>query len=82
MTESEVFDDLKRYISDRILDGEDVGLDATTPLIAWGLLNSMEIARLVTFVKKRFDVTIPHDKITIEHFKDLHTLTTLVVSGR
>jgi acyl carrier protein len=72
---------LKQYISDKILDGEDVGLDATTPLVAWGLLNSMEIARLVAFVRKRFDVAISPDKVTVEHFKDLDTLTRLVVSG-
>jgi acyl carrier protein len=78
MTSEEIVQDLRIYISDQILDGEDVGLEATTPLIEWGILNSMEIAQLVTFIHDRFSVEVPVDAITLDNFKDLDSLAKLV----
>ena len=79
MNQSEVLHSLKGYISREILDGKDIGLDGSTPLIEWGIINSMEIARLVTFIQERFGVEVPSDKITIEYFSDLNAISGLVV---
>ncbi len=78
MKESGVLESLKGYISCEILDGKDIGLDASTPLLEWGIINSIEIARLVSFIEGRFNVEVPADKILLEHFKDLTSLTNLV----
>ncbi len=79
MKQSEVMASLKGYISREILDGKDIGLDDSTPLLEWGIINSMEIARLVSFIQDRFGVEVPSDKITIEYFKDLTAITNLVL---
>lgn len=79
MNKSSVLEILKEYISKEILDGKDMGLDASTPLLEWGIINSMEIARLVTFIQVQFSVEIPSEKITIEYFKDLNTISDLVI---
>lgn len=79
MNQSEVLHSLKGYISREILDGKDIGLDGSTPLIEWGIINSMEIARLVTFIQERFGVKVPSDKITIEYFGNLNAISSLVV---
>lgn len=76
---SDVMTALTRYIADHILDGKDIGLDATTPLLEWGVINSLEIVRIITFVSDRFGVAIPSDKVVADHFKDLQSLTNLVV---
>lgn len=79
MSPSSIVDSLKSYVSSEILDGEDIGLEASTPLIEWGIVNSMEIARLVAFIHDRWGVAVPGDKITLEHFKDLDSISRLVL---
>lgn len=79
MSPSSVVEGLKSYVSSEILDGEDIGLEASTPLIEWGIVNSMEIARLVAFIQDRWGVAIPGDMITLEHFKDLYSISRLIV---
>lgn len=79
MKQSEVLASLKGYISRGILDGQDIGLDASTPLLEWGIINSIEIARLVSFIQDRFGVEIPGEKIVFEYFRDLTTITSLVL---
>jgi acyl carrier protein len=79
MKQAEVLESLKGYISREILDGKDIGLDASTPLLEWGIINSLEIARLVSFLEDRFGVEVPNDKITIEYFKDMNAITNLVL---
>ncbi len=79
MNQSGILESLKGYISREILDGKDIGLDGSTPLIEWGIINSMEIARLVSFIQERFGVEVPSDKITIEHFGNLADMANLVL---
>ena len=79
MTETEILDSLKNYVSNELLDGENIGLDASTPLLEWGIINSIEMARLVTFIQNRFGVEVPADKIVIQHFKNLTAITNLVL---
>ncbi|MCY1071294.1 acyl carrier protein [Nannocystis sp. RBIL2] len=71
---------LKQYVAREILDGKDIGLDADTPLLEWGVINSLEIARLLGFVREQFGVVVPLESVTAEHFKDLRALTALVAS--
>ncbi len=78
MNTNEIQKALTEYIANEVLDGEDIGLEPTTPLIEWGVINSMEIARLVSFIDERFGVAIPSDKITLEHFKTIDAITALV----
>jgi len=78
MTSDEIVQDLRTYLSEQILDGEDVGLEGTTPLIEWGILNSMEIVQIVAFIHDRFSVDVPPDAVTLDNFKDLDSLAELV----
>ena len=79
MNQSEVIERLKEFISSEVLDGKDIGLDESTPLLEWGIINSMEIARLVTFIQDQFHVELPDEKILPEHFINLSALSALVV---
>lgn len=82
MTQAQIIDDLKAYISEEILDGNDIGLEATTPLMEWGVLNSMEIAGLVRFIHQRFAIDLPSETITLEHFQSLDALSRLLIEQR
>ncbi len=70
---------LTRYVAEEILDGKDIGLDAATPLLEWGVLNSLEIAKLIAHIKDHFGVSVPAEAVTADNFRDLGALTRLVV---
>jgi acyl carrier protein len=78
VTDQATINTLKQYIATEILDGQDIGLDGSTPLLEWGVLNSMEIARIVSFISRSFSVDVPSERITLEHFKDLDSIATLI----
>ncbi len=80
MKQTEILDELKGYISREVLDGKDVGLDESTPLLEWGIIDSMGMANMVSFIQNRFHVEIPDDMILPEHFINLSALSNLVVS--
>jgi acyl carrier protein len=71
---------LRAFVGREILDGQDIGLDDTTPLLEWGIINSFEIARVVAFIAQEFRVTIPPQQIVVGHFDTLAHLTDLVIS--
>ena len=79
MNQSEVLDGVKSYISREVLDGKDIGLNESTPLLEWGIINSIEMARIVSFIQDQFRVKVPADKILPDNFKDLASITNLVV---
>ncbi len=79
MNQSEVLEELKGYIAREVLDGKDIGLDELTPLLEWGIINSMEMARIVSFIQDRFHVGIPDDKILPEYFINLSAISKLVL---
>jgi acyl carrier protein len=78
MSQSAISDSIRTYIANEILDGKDIGLDNSTPLLEWGVLNSMEIARLVNFLQNQFRIEVPDDKIVLDNFKDVDSITSLV----
>lgn len=80
MKQTEVLEALKAYVAKEILDGNDIGLDGSTPLLEWGIINSMEIAKIIKFIQNRFNVEISNDKILPENFINLSVLSSLVVN--
>ncbi|MHC3475163.1 acyl carrier protein [Streptomyces sp. 7R007] len=76
-----VVKDLTHYIQDRLLDGDGAAeLTTETPLLEWGILNSIDTARLVGYIRERFGVRVRPGQIVHRHFKDIESITDLVVS--
>ena len=75
----EVLAGLQEYIADEVLEGRTEGLEPTTPLLEWGVINSMEIVRLIGFIKTAFAVDVPSEMVMADNFKDLHAITALVL---
>jgi len=79
MQRSEVLEQLSQYIAGKVLDGKDIGLNETTPLLEWGIINSLEIVRILSFIQETFGVDISADKMVADHFANLASLTDLVL---
>lgn len=70
---------VQSYIAETFLDGDGEGLDSSSPLLEWGILDSMAMARLLKFLEQRFAVKIDEDAITPKNFRDVRSISSLVV---
>lgn len=71
MTREEMFGELKEFVVAELLDGHDTGLDEHTPLLAWGVLDSLSVNVLVSFTREHFGIEVPSSEVTPENLKDL-----------
>ncbi|MGR6920138.1 acyl carrier protein [[Actinomadura] parvosata] len=70
---------LVAFIQDNlVLDGDDIKVDETTPLLVSGLLDSLRTARLLNFLRKDVGVPIPAARLDPENFKDVATIVAMV----
>jgi acyl carrier protein len=77
MTQQTIVAALRDYFVTEVLEG-DTGLTASTPLLEYGVLNSLEIRRLVAFVEKHFGVAVPGDQVIAENLQDLNAIGRLI----
>lgn len=73
---------LKVYLVEHILQGESIELDGQTPLLEWGLIDSLVMVDLITFIAERFEVMLPDKEVRPEHFQSLNSLSLLIVRIR
>jgi acyl carrier protein len=79
MTREEMLGELKRFVVTELLDGRDTGLDEHTPLLAWGVLDSLSVNVLVSFTSERFGIEVPPGEVTPENLKDLDAYVALLM---
>lgn len=73
--------ELTQYIQDNLLDGDkSAELTTETPLLEWGILNSIDTARLVGYIRAQFAVRVPPSQIVSKHFKNIECIADLVSS--
>ena len=79
MNRTTIVEQLASYIARDVLEGKDIGLTETTPLLAWGIINSLEIVRLLRFIHQQFSVDIPLDQLVADSFTDIASIANLVL---
>jgi acyl carrier protein len=82
MTRGEIEDELKSFIVREFLDGKAAGLDADTPLLEWGVIDSMVMANMLAFIETRFGIEVPPGELTAQNFQSLTAISTLLLSLR
>jgi acyl carrier protein len=63
--------ELKQFVASELLDGRDRGLTEHTPLLEWGVIDSLSVAELLTFTSDRLGIDVPQTEVTPENLKDL-----------
>lgn len=81
MQQAEVIPELKRYFVQEVLGGDAPTFDETTPLLEWGILNSLEIVRLLTFIEDTFAVDISIDTLMAENLANVTSIANLIVKS-
>jgi acyl carrier protein len=78
MTREQMLGDLKGFVVNEFLDGRDSGLDEHTPLLEWGVIDSISASQLVAFSKERFDVEVPQSELTPQNLQDLESYASML----
>ncbi|MEV4497593.1 hypothetical protein C7C45_11230 [Micromonospora arborensis] len=60
--------------------GSEPGLTAQTPLLEWGVLNSLRLTQLLGFIRDELQVDVSPELIVGRNFRDLDAITRLVIS--
>ncbi len=67
-------EELIAYIKKEFVEDADEEINQTTPLISSGLIDSLSIVSLVTFIDKKFGVKIPDEKGTVDNFETVNKI--------
>lgn len=74
-------DAIKEYILREFLPGEDPDeLTAATPLVSTGILDSLAVLKLVTFLEDRFGIAVAPHEADEEHMDTIADIARLVQS--
>lgn len=73
-------DVILEYIRNEYLedDDEDVELDADTPLISSGIVDSFSMVSLKRFLEKKYGVSLPDEEASAEAFDTVRSIITVV----
>jgi acyl carrier protein len=78
MQDQVVLDSLRAYVSERILQDPSVTIEPDTPLLEWGILNSISTVQLIGFIREQFQVDVPPEEVAGRNFKDLRSIGQLL----
>lgn len=70
----EVRSSLTDYIERKILKGRAVTLTPELNLLETGILNSLGILQLVSFIEEQFDIAVPAEDVVYENFQSVGTI--------
>lgn len=80
LSKAEISERLLGFIRDTILSGDPHSeLDETTPLLEWGVLDSLNTARLIAFIRQDLGTEVPLAKITASTFKNVNSIASMLV---
>jgi clorobiocin biosynthesis protein CloN5 len=73
---------LTSFIRTQFLDGDAKGeLELTTPLLKWGVLDSLKTAQLINFIRDELGAQIPPQDLSARNFKDVISIAAAVVAN-
>lgn len=68
---------LLKFIGDDLLGGAS-DLDASTRLLALGVIDSLTMVSVITFIRERFGVEVPNDAVTVKNFQTVEAIAAMV----
>lgn len=71
---------LKEYIREELMNGANDELDESENLLAAGIIDSLGILRLVSFVEEKFGIEVPDEDVTIDNFQSVKSMSDYVAA--
>jgi acyl carrier protein len=73
-------DTIRRYIQDEILNDPAMEIEPDQDLLLSEALNSLGVMRLVAYIEGEFDIEVPPEDVTIDHFATLNLISAYVTA--
>jgi acyl carrier protein len=74
---------LKQFIESKLVSNKAYkNLSESDPLLTTGIIDSLGIVKLLTFIKDQFSVTIADEDITPENFATIDAISSLIQSKK
>lgn len=81
MTTEDVEKELLHYIREEFLWGDENNeLTVTTPLLEWGIIDSLRTALLLTWAREKYGVHVSPAKVNSRNFRDVRCIAALVTA--
>jgi acyl carrier protein len=80
VTPPEVQSTLHDYIVQQFPVAANKRIEPQTSLIHNGIIDSLGVLEIVTFIEQRFGVVMSDEELVSEHFDSIHSLSQLIVS--
>lgn len=77
MTDEEMRKDILTYVKNEYLEDEGDSINADSPLISAGLVDSFSMVSLLMYIRKKY-TDIPDDKATPEAFDSVNKIISLI----
>lgn len=77
-----VLAEIRTFIANWFRDGREDGLDADTPLVTSGIVDSAGVVEVVEFLERRFGVQFRDEDLSLRNCNTLAGLSELVLSRR
>ena len=74
----EVEQKLKHFIAAELMYAEDDDLSSDEPLLGSGIVDSLGIMRLVSYIEEEFGVVVPEEELVPDHFQTVSRLAAFV----
>lgn len=71
-------EDLIAYINREIMEGHASDLDALTPLLELGIIDSISTAKLTAHISEKYGVHVPPEFLTAEYLQDVRSIAKLI----
>lgn len=78
MSSEQIKAKIATFITNELLDGKAAGLDDETPLLEWGIVDSLGMVALLTFLQTDLGVEIPDGEVLPNNFQNIAALEQLV----
>ncbi|MDJ0591387.1 MAG: alpha/beta fold hydrolase [Pleurocapsa sp. MO_226.B13] len=73
-----IIDDLATFLSQEILEDEEISLESSTPLLQLGIIDSLTMVSLLSFIETKFGVMVPNEAVTPENLESLTNIAQLI----
>lgn len=71
--------ELRAFVAQWFRDGREDGLEADTPLVTSGIVDSAGVLEVLEFVERQFGVAVSDDDVSLQNCNTLAAWTELVV---
>ncbi|MEM9952245.1 MAG: acyl carrier protein [Chloroflexota bacterium] len=75
ITKDEMNAKLLAYVQDELMEDDSEPITYETDLIMGGVIDSLDIIHLITFVQSEFEIQIPPMDVTVENFSTIDAIT-------